>query len=420
MKSAVFLLLLAFAGVAFADHWAVIVAGSSGFWNYRHQADACHAYQIVKKNGIPESNIILLMADDVAHASENPFPGKLFNKPTADGTPGVDVYEGCNPDYRGSNVTAEKFLQVLQGNKTAAGGKVLESKGTDHVFVNFVDHGGPGLIAFPNGPYLYKDQLQKAIEFMHTNSMYQKLVFYMEACNSGSMWEGFPTDLNAFITTAANPNEPSWGTYCPPNDKVNGKEVGSCLGDLYSVNWMEDSDLGHEDTETLEAQFNKVKTETNKSHVMQYGETDWADKDDIGEYQGTAKMMKALETTAPVEKDSIDSRDVALVTKFYRYIRSDRDSPDRVQLFENLQAELTQRHRFDMSFKKIEDELFGGNAPHVPPTNFHCLRKLVSSIRERCGDFSDYGMKYLHVLVAGCEANLDYNFVVNTIQDACI
>jgi legumain len=26
------------------DHWAVIVAGSNGFWNYRHQADACHAY----------------------------------------------------------------------------------------------------------------------------------------------------------------------------------------------------------------------------------------------------------------------------------------------------------------------------------------------------------------------------------------
>lgn len=30
--------------VSAADHWAVIVAGSNGFWNYRHQADACHAY----------------------------------------------------------------------------------------------------------------------------------------------------------------------------------------------------------------------------------------------------------------------------------------------------------------------------------------------------------------------------------------
>jgi hypothetical protein len=58
----------------------------------RHQADACHAYQIVKKNGIPAENIITFMYDDVASDPANPFPGKLFNAPTAAGTPGKDVY----------------------------------------------------------------------------------------------------------------------------------------------------------------------------------------------------------------------------------------------------------------------------------------------------------------------------------------
>ena len=47
-------------------HWAVIMAGSNTFGNYLHQADACHAYQIAKKNGIPESNIIMLAYDDIA------------------------------------------------------------------------------------------------------------------------------------------------------------------------------------------------------------------------------------------------------------------------------------------------------------------------------------------------------------------
>ena len=32
--------------------------------------------------------------DDIAGSSENPFPGQIFNKPTAAGTPGVDVYSG--------------------------------------------------------------------------------------------------------------------------------------------------------------------------------------------------------------------------------------------------------------------------------------------------------------------------------------
>ena len=52
---------------ATTDHWAVLVAGSNGFWNYRHQADICHSYQILRKNGIPESNIIVMSYDDVAN-----------------------------------------------------------------------------------------------------------------------------------------------------------------------------------------------------------------------------------------------------------------------------------------------------------------------------------------------------------------
>ena len=35
-------------------HAAVLVAGSNGFWNYRHQADIHHAYSIMIKN-IPKN-----------------------------------------------------------------------------------------------------------------------------------------------------------------------------------------------------------------------------------------------------------------------------------------------------------------------------------------------------------------------------
>merc|ERR1711907_856587 len=103
------------------DHWAVIMAGSNTYSNYRHQADACHAYQIAKKNGIPESNIILLAYDDLAHDSENPFPGKIFNKPD-----GPDVYEGCKISYRGRDVNRENFIKVLTGDASAPG-PVLKS-----------------------------------------------------------------------------------------------------------------------------------------------------------------------------------------------------------------------------------------------------------------------------------------------------
>ena len=53
-----------------AANWAVLVAGSSGWDNYRHQADVCHAYQILHKNGIPDSNIVVMMYDDIAKSLE--------------------------------------------------------------------------------------------------------------------------------------------------------------------------------------------------------------------------------------------------------------------------------------------------------------------------------------------------------------
>jgi legumain len=58
-----------------SDHWAVLVAGSNTYGNYRHQADVCHAYQIMKKNGIPEDQIIVFAYDDIANNRQNPFPG---------------------------------------------------------------------------------------------------------------------------------------------------------------------------------------------------------------------------------------------------------------------------------------------------------------------------------------------------------
>ena len=54
---------------AASDHWAVIVAGSYTYGNYRHQADTCHAYQIMKANGVPENQIIHMAYDDIAHNS---------------------------------------------------------------------------------------------------------------------------------------------------------------------------------------------------------------------------------------------------------------------------------------------------------------------------------------------------------------
>jgi legumain len=87
---------------------------------------------------------------------------------------------------------------------------------------------------------------------MYENKMYDEMVLYIEACESGSMFEGIlASDINVYATTASNAIESSWGSYCYPDDVVNGVHINSCLGDLYSVNWMEDSDSHDASVETL-------------------------------------------------------------------------------------------------------------------------------------------------------------------------
>jgi len=79
------------------------------------------------------------------------------------------------------------------------------------------------------------------------------------------MFTSLPTNIGIYALSASSPSESSWGCYCSPDDMVNGVEIGSCLGDLFSVNWMEDSDLADFSVETLDAQFATVKKTTTMS-----------------------------------------------------------------------------------------------------------------------------------------------------------
>jgi legumain len=254
-----------------SDHWAVLVAGSNTYMNYRHQADVCHAYQIAKANGIPEDQIIQIAYDDIADSRSNPFPGKIFNKPTEAGTPGVDVYEGCNIDYKGSEATPETVLKVLKGD-TSAGGKVLKSNKDSKIFFYFADHGAPGLVGMPVGPYLYANDLHAAFLEMNENDMYDQMTVYIESCESGSMFENILEDnIGIYGVSASDSHQSSWGAYCAPDDFVDGTSIGSCLGDLFSINWMEDTDVASLAVETLQEQYETVKTKTTRSPVLQWG-----------------------------------------------------------------------------------------------------------------------------------------------------
>lgn len=159
---------------------------------------------------------------------------------------------------------------------------------------------------YPSGSkaYLHAKELNDAINYMHENKMYDKMVMYIEACESGSMFPNLMEDIGVYTVTAANAKESSWGTYCHPDDKVDGKSLGTCLGDLFSVNWMEDLDKAMNTTqmgiETLSTQFDTVKTKTKRSHVLKFGDmtynSDFIGEFEAGEYENPKSLWSAFKT----------------------------------------------------------------------------------------------------------------------------
>jgi legumain len=418
--------------LAAADHWAVIVAGSSMYANYRHQADACHAYQVFKKKGIPESNIIMMAYDDVAHSFQNPFKGKLFNKPDPTG-PGVDVYEGCKIDYTKGDVTPANFANVLTGKGS---GKVLKSTADDEVFVTFFDHGGVGLIAFPGwlgAASMHKKQLQAALQTMHDNKMYKKLVFYLEACESGSMFE----DMNIpgiYGVSAANAKESSYGTYCGADAHVNGKNIGSCLGDLFSVNWLEDSDAKDTTKETLASQFQTVKKLTNKSHVMQWSDLSFQ-KDYVSEYIGNQSGALQSSSSIPAEDrlaSSVSTREADMYRLYHLY-NTAKTGQERQQMGVELQAELTKQQAAESTYRAFAEIAYPGNEEKQKaarrlrnkPDNMVCEMSAHEAFGKYCRekfDFnSGFALQFHQVVVNVCAdvaKGLRLN-VVDAAQQAC-
>eukprot|EP01064_Diplonema_japonicum_P027782 TRINITY_DN409_c0_g1_i1.p1 TRINITY_DN409_c0_g1~~TRINITY_DN409_c0_g1_i1.p1 ORF type:complete len:440 (+),score=77.73 TRINITY_DN409_c0_g1_i1:60-1322(+) len=384
--------LLSLATLAHGGNYAVLVAGSNGYENYRHQADICHAFQILVKGGYRRENIILMSFDDVAWDSgSNPFVGTLFNQPTANGNPGKNVRKNCDPDYKGTNVTVTNFLAVLRGDHKTASGRVLNTTKDDTVFVNFVDHGGVGIVAFPSGELLHATQLQNTLEYMHERRKYKNLAFYMEACEAGSMFQNLPSNLSIYVTTAADAQESSWGTYCPPNDEINGVALGTCLGDLYSVNWMQNADTTDLFKETLEKQYLIVRNLTAKSHVMQYGEVAISTKP-AAVFEGHGDTQNVT-SVADVELSSVSSRDVMLHLKYYNYLRYPSEGT-----LAGLLGEVDKRRKADTLFASILESF----PPHAvrytldKPTLL-CLKEFHTAVVVHCGGYTDYSLKYSRI-----------------------
>ncbi|KAJ1373475.1 hypothetical protein KIN20_035881 [Parelaphostrongylus tenuis] len=401
------------------DIHALLVAGSNGWYNYRHQADVAHAYHTLRRHGVLEQNIVVMMYDDIAFNKLNPYPGKVFNRPHGD-----DLYKGLKIDYKNSSVNPENFLNILKGNATGVkggNGRVIESNPDDRIFVYFTDHGGVGLISFPEEILTVK-QLNTALNWMHENNRYSQLVFYLESCESGSMFENvLKSTINVYAITAANGHESSWGTYCENDMRL------PCLGDLFSVNWMGDSDEEDINVETLEEQYERVKRLTNLSHVMHFGDLLIAEEP-VGWFQGQRKTKRyKISDEEPYAVHSWPSRDIELM-----YLHQVKDETDNIHIAKELNRQIRKIHQDRRSIKslflKLIDHLVEDPVDRrrmIEERNsvedLDCHDEVVRAFDLICIDMNkyDYVLKYVYVLNNLCIEIANADEIIDAMSTIC-
>ncbi|KAK9229933.1 hypothetical protein WN944_022899 [Citrus x changshan-huyou] len=430
--------------------WVVLVAGSNYYENYRHQADVCHAYQILKNGGLKDENIIVFMYDDIAFNVQNPRPGIIINKPY-----GPDVYNGVPKDYTGENCTANNFLAVILGNRTAltgGSGKVVNSGPNDYIFIYYADHGSAGTVAMPTGDDLYAKDLIEVLKKKHEAKSYKSMVFYLEACESGSMFDGLLTeDMNIYAVTASTPAESSYAMYCPGHYPSPEDDFETCLGDLFSISWIEDSEKHDLQKETLQQQHGVVRRRTLvdyldfSSHVMQYGNKE-LNKAPIFTYIGTNPdndnfTMKAEEFSSNpsaeiahssrLTRGAVSQRDAQLHYVWRRFNRSADGSSEKIEAQKQLQNEILSRQQVDQNIHQIIALVFGEEnvskmiesiRPAGQPLvdDWDCLKMLVRIYGEICGSLSIYGKKYTRAMTNMCNAGINEKQMTLASNQACL
>ena len=127
---------------ALTDQYAVLVQGSDGYINYRHQADVLNIYQALRRGGYPDDHIILITDATMAQHDRNPQPGTVR---TAPGGPdllgGTDQLPKAVVDYDSRDLSASDIADILMGRASSRLPVVLPQDAGNNVLFYWSGHG---------------------------------------------------------------------------------------------------------------------------------------------------------------------------------------------------------------------------------------------------------------------------------------
>eukprot|EP00835_Amoeboradix_gromovi_P005632 NODE_549_length_6847_cov_0.284084.p3 type:complete len:253 gc:universal NODE_549_length_6847_cov_0.284084:813-1571(+) len=180
------LLLLLSTIVIAHNNWAVLVCTSRFWFNYRHTANTLSIYHTIKKLGIPDNQIILMLSEDSACNARNTFPGTVYNNNKRS----TNLYgENVEVDYRGYDANVDSFLRVLTGRtKNMPISKQLRTDDQSKILIYLTGHGGDKFLKFQDHEELTAQDLADSFAQMYDRNRYKEILFMIDTCQANTMY----------------------------------------------------------------------------------------------------------------------------------------------------------------------------------------------------------------------------------------
>lgn len=223
-----FPLLLTAVSLTAAEHtsnWAVLVSTSRFWFNYRHMANVLSLYRTVKRLGIPDSQIILMLPDDMACNPRNTFPGTVYSNANRF----LDLYgDNIEVDYRGYEVTVENFIRLLTDRvgEDMPRSKRLLTDDRSNILVYMTGHGGNEFLKFQDSEEISAFDLADAFAQMWEKKRYHEMLFMIDTCQANTMYTKFYSP-NIIATGSSEIDESSYSHHAD-------NDVGVAVIDRYT------------------------------------------------------------------------------------------------------------------------------------------------------------------------------------------
>ncbi|CAO3642280.1 unnamed protein product [Mucor hiemalis] len=190
------------------NNWAVLVCTSRFWFNYRHVANTLSMYRTVKRLGIPDSNIILMLADNVSCNPRNKYPATVYNNANCL----LDLYgDNVEVDYRGYEVTVENFIRMLTGRVSpdTPRSKRLLSDDRSNILVYMTGHGGDEFLKFQDAEEISAYDLADSFKQMSEKKRYNEILFMIDTCQANTMYSKI-NSTNILATGSSKLDESSY------------------------------------------------------------------------------------------------------------------------------------------------------------------------------------------------------------------